>query len=124
MLQVVYNNLPSSPFKRIENKPLIDGSDKKINKKVDVSKNKYIIEMEFELLKTQKNIEREITDKKKKKTIEAIKGVMAQAFTNDKYMVTELKKMKTMDYHNENDLKRAIINIQKINSLYDEYYYS
>lgn len=124
MLQVVYNNLPSSPFKRVEAKPLIDDSDKKVNKKVDISKNKYIIEMEFELLKTQKNIEREITDKKKKKTIETIKDVMTQAFTNDKYMVTELKKMKTMDSHNETDLKRAIINIKNINSLYDEYYYS
>ena len=120
MLQVVYNNLPSSPFKRVETKALIDDSDKKENKKVDISKNKYIIEMEFELLKTQKNIEREITDRKKKKTIEAIKVVMTQAFTNDKYMVTELKKMKTMDSHNENDLKRAIINIKNINSLYDE----
>ena len=49
---------------------------------------------------------------------------MTQAFTNDKYMVTELKKMKTMDSHNENDLKRAIINIKNINALYDEYYYS
>jgi hypothetical protein len=124
MLQVVYNNLPPSPFKRVEAKPLTDGNHKKVNKKVDVSKNKYIIEMEFEILKTQKNIEREITDRKKKKTIEAIKNVMTQAFTNDKYMVTELKKMKTMDSHNENDLKRAIINIKNINSLYDEYYYS
>lgn len=124
MLQVVYNHLPPSPFKRVETKPLIDDNHKKVNKKVDVSKNKYIIEMEFEILKTQKNIEREITDRKKKKTIEAIKNVMTQAFTNDKYMVAELKKMKTMDSHNENDLKRAIINIKKINSLYDEYYYS
>ena len=120
MLQVVYNHLPSSPFKRVEAKALIDNSDKK----VDISKNKYIIEMEFELLKTQKNIEKEIIDRKKKKTIETIKDVMIQAYTNDKYMVTELKKMKTMDSHNEDDLKRAIINIKKINSLYDEYYYS
>ena len=34
--------------------------------------------MEFELLKTQKNIEKEITDEKKK-TIETIKDVMTQA---------------------------------------------
>ena len=80
--------------------------------------------MEFELLKTQKNIEKEITNKKKNKTIETIKDVMTQAFTNDKYMVTELKKMKTMDSHNENDLKKEIINIKNINALYDEYYYS
>jgi len=40
MLQMVYNTLPSSPFKRVENNTLITDNDNKHDmKKIDVSKN-------------------------------------------------------------------------------------
>ena len=107
MLQMVYNTLPSSPFKRVENNTLITDKDNKHDmKKIDVNKNEYIIEMEKELLKAQENIGKEINNKNyHKKTIETLKTTLTQVYTNDKYMITELKNMKTLDSHNIFDLK-------------------
>lgn len=122
MLQMMYNTLPSSPFKRVENNTLITDNDNNHDmKNFDVSKNEYIIEMEKELLKAQENIGKEINNKNyHKKTIETLKTTLTQVYTNDKYMITELKNMKTLDSHNIFDLKRAIENIKKINSICDE----
>ena len=57
-------NLPLSPFGKGENKTMVNNdiiNMKKSNtvdyKVIDISNNKYIIDMEHELIKTQKNIE-------------------------------------------------------------------
>lgn len=122
---MMYNNLPSSPFRKVENKTMVDnGMEKHIVKKhkvSDVSNHKYIIAMETELMKTQKNIENN-KYKNDKKTIEILKETLIQVFTNDRFMVNQLKKMNTMDTNNEYDLKRALENIKQLNIICETIY--
>ena len=78
--------------------------------------------METELMKTQKNIENNKYNKNDKKTIEILKEALIQVFTNDRFMVNQLKKMNTMDTNNEYDLKRALENIKQLNIICETIY--
>ena len=68
---------------------------------------------ERKLIKTQKNIENNKYNKNDKKTIEILKETLIQVFTNNRFMVNQIKKMNTMDTNNEYDLKRALENIKQ-----------
>ena len=107
MFQMMYNNLPSSPFRKVENRTMVDNGRKKhiVKKHIvsDVSNHKYIKAMETELIKTQKNIENNKYNKNDKKTIEILKEALIQVFTNNRFMVNQLKKMNKMDSNNEYD---------------------
>ena len=126
MFQMMYNNLPSSPFRKVENRIMVDNGRKKHNMKkhivCDIPNNKYIVAMETELMKTQKNIENNNYNKNDKKTIEILKEALVQVFTNDRFMVNQLKKMNTMDTNNEYDLKRALENIKQLNIICESIY--
>tara|TARA_X000001036_G_scaffold370263_1_gene356690 strand:+ start:261 stop:641 length:381 start_codon:yes stop_codon:yes gene_type:complete len=123
---MMYNNLPSSPFRKVENRTMVDnGMKKHIVKKhkiSDVSNHKYIKAMETELIKTQKNIENNNYNKNDKKTIEILKETLIQVFTNNRFMVNQIKKMNTMDTNNEYDLKRALENIKQLNIICETIY--
>jgi len=126
MFQMMYNNLPSSPFRKVENRTMVDNGRKKhiVKKHIvsDVSNHKYIKAMETELIKTQKNIENNKYNKNDKKTIEILKEALIQVFTNNRFMVNQIKKMNTMDTNNEYDLKRALENIKQLNIICENIY--
>ena len=128
MIQMMYDKLPSSPFKKNENITIgnNDTNSDIYNIKelttIEISKNKYIIDMEHELIKTQKNIENENYNNTNKKMIEILKRTMVQVFTNNKYMINQLKKMDTLEIHNEYGLKRALENIKQLNIICESIY--
>lgn len=122
-------NLPLSPFGKGENKTMVNNdiiNMKKSNtvdyKVIDISNNKYIIDMEHELIKTQKNIENSKYNNNDKKTIEILKETLVQVFTNNRYMVNQLKQMNTITLNNEHDLKRALENIKQLNIICESIY--
>lgn len=125
---MMYDKLPSSPFKKNENITIgnNDTNSDIYNIKelttIEISKNKYIIDMEHELIKTQKNIENENYNNTNKKMIEILKRTMVQVFTNNKYMINQLKKMDTLEIHNEYGLKRALENIKQLNIICESIY--
>lgn len=121
---MVYNSLPSYPFKKVEHSSIIDNTSNHHKRKdsVDISKNKYIISMEEELMKTQKYIENNKYGKSEKKTIEILKEALIQVFTNNRFMVNQLIKINTVDTNNEYDLKRALENIKQLNIICESIY--
>ena len=54
--------------------------------------------------------------------IEILKEALVQVFTNDRFMVNQLKRMNTMDTNNEYDLKRALENIKQLNIICESIY--